>query len=269
MKKRLPLLCALILAMILTASACADPNTNTSNDHENTIVTKNETPPSTTEPPAPSIEDRLTELFQSEPQAGLTLKDVTFFGTPIVGLTLEDAAVIARQNGFIAEIQQDENTLRYQASHPDNHNPDLHLSQFVGVDHLIISYFHSPPIGKFWGRDEANPPVWSGIREIYTFDTLDNVLSELNYTNSVQLAATIQEIFSLPSEEAIAILHRLEWCGFCGKTEGYAVDAHADRVIEWEFSWKDTDPLTQKEYIVVFRFLVKDNCLTAVTISAN
>ena len=264
MKKRRFSLCAWILAAsLLAVTACANPHTQESEHH---ITTETTAIPVSTESSTPSIEDRLIALFQTESQAGLALEDVTFFGTTVAGLTLEDAATIAGQQGFSADIQTEDDLISYKASYTDRISPCVNISQFDGVDFLSLSLFHETPAGEFWTRDETDPAIWTGIRNIYTFDTLEKVLSELNYTNSKELSALLYEVFALPSEEAITILRDLHTYGFCCQTAGYSVAYATDRLNEWKFYWPYTDPQSQTNYHVSFRFLVEDDCLTALDI---
>lgn len=244
--------CTWILAMALTMTSCATSPIQNSDSYKDTTT---------------SWESRLTALFQETDNAGLTIEELTFFGTPITDLLLEDAISIAEQKGFAGAIQPQGDGFSYRASSPDCSSPNIYLYQVDTNDFLTwISYTHVVPAGEFWGRNETEAPVWIGIRDIYTYDSLENVFSDLNYSNSAEIATTIQEILSLPSKEALSLLWQLPSYGFCCETSGESVDAKADRLTEWRFSWTATDPQSQKQYVVEFQYLVEDDCLTAVDI---
>ncbi len=264
MKKRFLIAGMLCLTLtILSLAACGDSTSNESEAPETkgtTMITE------TTEAPVSSWESRLTALFQDSDDAGLTIEDLTFFGTPVTDLSIEDAAAIAQKNGFVGELHKEDDMLSYESSSPDS--PSVRLTHFESETDPFtqIAYVHAVPPGLFSGRYETDTPVWVGIRDIHTFDSLEKVLRELNYSNSSEIAAAIQEIFTLPSEEALAILQELHTYGFCSQTAGYTVYDDTDRLTEWTFLWEATDTSSQKQYQVQFKYLVEDDCLTAVAI---
>lgn len=263
MRKRSFLPFLLLSVCIFVLFACGD----SSNTETETIETTEISTPAVTVSSVTTLEDRLSTLFQNETQAGLTLDEVTFFGTPMAGLLLEDAISITEENGFTGTLYVKGNGFSYQASFPDSTSPLIYFHQVDTDDHLtLITYKHAIPDGAFWGRNATDSPVWVGIGDIYTFDGLEETLHKLNYSNSAELANILREILSLPSSDALALLWQLDSYGFCCETSGESVSAKNDRLTEWRFMWTTTDPQTRRTYQIEFNYYVEEDCLTGVAI---
>lgn len=223
--------------------------------------------------PYNEAEHPLATLFAADPEAGLTIDELTLFGTPIKGLSLEEAADIALQNGFPGRTATEGDFTSFFAFYQDDTaNPFLNISRQYPADNPAvenISYMHF-----LTQDDDGNPtrkedaiPVWTGIRSIYTYDTLEQVLHALGYSYSHEIAAQIHDILQLPEAEARIQLENLWQWGWCCNTNGISHSLDTGLVDGWDFSWYGSDPETDKTYSVRFTFDVATDCLTDVYIS--
>ena len=221
--------------------------------------------------PYNEAEHPLATLFAADPEAGLTIDELTLFGTPIKGLSYDDACTIATANDFP----------RYKHSQPeDNHfglyqgeyDPILHLYPGTSTSSSLLGsifynhYLTTDDNGNAV-RDPEETPIWIGIRNIHTYDTLEQVLSNLGYTNSYEIATYIQDMLLLPADEARPLLNKLwEW-GWCCNANSFSSSGETGLLVDWGFTWYGSDPETDLTYSVFFEFDVAADCLTNIHVS--
>lgn len=214
-----------------------------------------------------SPEDDLQQLFQKSPDAGLSIDDITLFGTPITNLTLTDAITIVEQNGYSGEIKYRDNHATYYSLTNGGYYPGLFIQPKdgqetnpvyqIGYGHFLIRSGGVPT------RDPDTLPIWTGIRSLYTYATLEEVLNILGYENSADIAVTIQEYLALPYTDAVVALGNLSNLGFCcslGTISG------SPNPSQWSMVWTQYDAGADQTYSVIFEFDVAADCLISVTV---
>ena len=213
----------------------------------------------------------LAALFEADPHAGLTTADLTLFGTPLVGLSYEDACAIAAQNAFPSYEHSEDNLDMYHGLYQGNDDPHLFIHRSTDergtyLHSIAYSHFLTSDDDGNEIRDPDEIPVWTGIRDIYTYATLEQVLSNLGYTHSHEISAYIQDILSLPMDEAdqqFQQLQHLGWCCYHSGGGGSTETNHYDHIC---FSCGWTDQNTRWGYGVEFEYQIAADCITNVTI---
>jgi|GEM_PF-2618047 len=164
----------------------------------------------------------IRQIISSEDKAaGLpTLDEITYFGVSPFGLTVTELEDIAAANGFYISGYGDSDYYWFDAYLPEGMYPPISGMQLNYEDSwCLLRYDHN--------EHSEHSPISTGLRDIYTLDSMATVLTKLGIANAEALAQKVIDI----CEEA-----------------DYVSDEVNSKFSEEESSLRFYDPYTRVEF---------------------
>ena len=146
---------------------------------------------------SPTIEERIKEMEGRNLnllEAGVTknmlrFEEIQFLGRSVEGLDIETMKSLMVQNGFELSEQDGEDHWWVSGSKYDHGlGPDISAMQYTNEPYVCL-----------WGYEsifDDKEQLKIGIRNIYTYDTIENVLTNLGFSNATDITSYINKIVS-------------------------------------------------------------------------